>query len=109
MRSTLASIVVSCLAGGWAISGCTTMAEQEKIASQSIRLTINPAEVAGCQSKGLITGLDQHGFTILHGGEWLAAEVKKRGGNTILLPPTGIMPNRIFGSGEAYRCETPQK
>src|SRR6187455_353794 len=104
MRSTVAGIVVSCLVA-WAISGCTTMATQEKIASASIRLTINPAEVAGCQSKGLITGLDQRGFKVLHGGEWLVTEVKTRGGNTILLPPTGIMANRIFGSGEAYLCE----
>ena len=95
MKSTVAGIVVSCLVGAWTICGCTTMATQEKIASASIRLTINPAEVAGCQSKGLITGLDQRGFKVLHGGEWLVTEVKRRGGNTILLPPTGIMANRI--------------
>ncbi len=89
------------------ISGCTSVAKQERIASEKIRLTINPADVAGCQDKGHITGISRQGFTVLHGGEWLAEEVKKRGGNTILLPPEGIMPRGIFGSGQAYLCPSP--
>jgi hypothetical protein len=90
------------------LTGCTSWATQQEIAAARIRLTINPAEVAGCQSKGLITGISNQGFTVLHGGDWLADEVIKRGGNTILLPPTGIATNRVFGSGEAYRCPAPE-
>lgn len=77
---------------------------QQDIAAKRIRLTINPAEVAGCQSKGLIAGISQQGFTVLNGGDWLADEVIKRGGNTILLPPTGLASQGLFGGGEAYAC-----
>ena len=88
--------------------GCTTVSKQEKIASASIRLTINPAEVAGCQSKGLISGLGRSSFKVLNGGEWLVAEVKKRGADTILLPPSGLVSGGVFGSGEAYLCRAGQ-
>lgn len=95
------------VAAFWLV-GCTSIAKQERIASERIRLTINPAEVAGCQNKGHITGISQYGFTVLHGGEWLADEVSRRGGNTFLLPPTGIVAQRgIFGSGEVYLCPVP--
>jgi len=88
--------------------GCTTISTQEKIASESIRLTINPAEVAGCQDRGHITGLSPQGFAVLHGGKWLVAEVSKRGANTFLMPPHGLGGGRhLFGSGEAYLCPGP--
>jgi hypothetical protein len=89
------------------LTGCTMIHTQQEVAEQKIRLTTNPAEMAGCQSKGVIFGLSQSGFKVLHGGEWIAEEVTKRGGNAMLLPPSGIMHDHIFGGGEAYFCPTP--
>lgn len=90
-------------------TGCVTTVlstAHKSLADAGIRETINPASVAGCESKGLIAGLSPNGFKILDAGEWLVAEIKKRGGNAFLTDSQGlrIKSNELFGTGEVYFC-----